>query len=232
MNSGVPRAMSQIYMVRHGQACLKSDNYDQLSALGHQQSQWLGEYFQSCNLKFDHIYQGDMVRHNETVDGISRGMGVNFKAKNTMAELNEFDFESLLKVYVQQYPEKSLPKTASIREYYHLLKQAMHDWSNDGLEGDLPESWSQFQQRVETAYSHIQENCEGTVLVVSSGGTNSMLLAQVLKAPAETVVELNLQSRNTGLSHFFFNKHAIRLTSFNNTPHLDTHDKREFITFS
>lgn len=224
--------MSEIYMVRHGQASLGADNYDKLSELGHQQSQWLGEYFAARDLEFEHVYRGDMVRHDETAAGIAKGLGTNFEDVKVMPELNEFDFKTLIAAYITQNPDKALPKTASVREYYHLLKQAMHDWSTDTLKGDLPESWAEFHARVQHAYQSIQTQCKGKVLVVSSGGTNSMLLAQVLKSPAETVVELNLQARNTGVSHFFYNKHAMRLTSFNNTPHLDTEDKREFITFS
>lgn len=224
--------MSEIYMVRHGQASLGAANYDKLSELGHEQSRLLGEYFRSCELEFDYIYRGDMVRHDETAQGIAKGLDVEFNDMHVMPELNEFDFKTLIAAFVKQHPDKGLPNTASVREYYHLLKQAMHEWSKDRLEGDLAETWSEFHGRVERAYGHIQAERKGKVLVVSSGGTNSMLLAQVLKAPAETVVELNLQARNTGVSHFFYNQHAMRLTSFNNTPHLDTPEKREFITFS
>lgn len=224
--------MSEIYMVRHGQASLGAANYDKLSPLGQQQSRFLGEYFRSCELEFDHIFRGDMVRHDETAAGIAAGLGTHFDDVKVMPELNEFDFKALIQAFIQQYPEKALPDDAPVRDFYHLLKQAMHEWSNDRIEGELPERWDEFQARVKFAYQRIQSECTGKVLVVSSGGTNSMLLSQVLKAPAETVVELNLQARNTGVSHFFFNEHAMRLTSFNNTPHLDTPERRGFITFS
>ena len=37
--------MGQVVYVRHGQASLFSDNYDQLSPLGHRQSKEIGFYF-------------------------------------------------------------------------------------------------------------------------------------------------------------------------------------------
>ena len=37
--------MSVIYLIRHGQASFGTDNYDQLSALGREQSAILGSYF-------------------------------------------------------------------------------------------------------------------------------------------------------------------------------------------
>lgn len=224
--------MSEIFMVRHGQASLGAANYDKLSPLGQQQSCLLGDYFRACGHTFDHIYRGDMVRHAETAQGIADGLHTEFKRIEVMPELNEFDFKALIQAFVKQHPNKALPDNASVRQYYHLLKQAMHEWSRQRLEGELPETWEQFHSRVARAYSHIQKHCKGKVLVVSSGGANSMLLAQVLKSPAETVVELNLQTRNTGVSHFFFNETAMRLTSFNTTPHLDSPERRELITFS
>ncbi|MFP3608465.1 histidine phosphatase family protein, partial [Paraburkholderia sp. SIMBA_053] len=37
--------MAELYLVRHGQASLGADDYDQLSDAGEQQGIWLGEYF-------------------------------------------------------------------------------------------------------------------------------------------------------------------------------------------
>ncbi|GAA5316734.1 MAG: histidine phosphatase family protein [Candidatus Pelagadaptatus aseana] len=223
--------MAEIYMVRHGQASFGADNYDQLSQLGHQQAQWLGEYFNSLGLQFDHIYQGDLVRHTETTAGIAKGLTTEFSRVNVMPELNEFDFKALVNVYLQQHPELSLPSKPSVKEFFHLLKQAMIDWCHGTLVSDqLPETWKGFHDRVAQAYNHIQQHCSGKVLVVSSGGTNAQFISQVLRTPAETVVDLNLQSRNTGVSHFYFNQHAVRLTSFNTTPHLDSAERQQYIT--
>ena len=58
--------MAQFYLVRHGQASFGSDNYDQLSPLGHQQARWLGEYFAERDMQFDGLITGDLVRHQET----------------------------------------------------------------------------------------------------------------------------------------------------------------------
>jgi broad specificity phosphatase PhoE len=223
--------MAEIYLVRHGQASFGSDNYDQLSDLGHQQAQWLGEHFKALGLKFDHVYQGDMVRHAETTTGIAKGLETRFDAIEIRPELNEFDFRALVASFLEQHPDQQLPAKPSVKEFFHILKQAMIDWSSDDLVSDLlPETWSQFHDRVARVYNDIQQNCRGKVLVVSSGGANAQYISQVLHAPATTVVDLNLQSRNTGVSHFFFNADAVRLTSFNNTPHLETPERQHYIT--
>jgi broad specificity phosphatase PhoE len=45
--------MGNIYLVRHGQASFGAENYDQLSTLGQQQSQRLGEYFAQKGIQFE-----------------------------------------------------------------------------------------------------------------------------------------------------------------------------------
>ena len=47
--------MGTIYLVRHGQASFGADDYDQLSALGTQQAQQLGRYWQERQMRFDAV---------------------------------------------------------------------------------------------------------------------------------------------------------------------------------
>ena len=65
--------MTDIYLVRHGQASFGKANYDKLSELGGQQAIWLGDYFKHRNVEFDAVFSGDMVRHHETKEGIASG---------------------------------------------------------------------------------------------------------------------------------------------------------------
>ena len=87
--------MSEFYIVRHGQASFGADNYDKLSPLGHQQSDWLGEYFAARNLEFSQLWLGEMVRHKETASGICRGLNTQLETV-THTGLNEFDFQNII----------------------------------------------------------------------------------------------------------------------------------------
>jgi hypothetical protein len=69
-------------------------------------------------------------------------------------------------------------------------------------------------------------------MAVSSGGAMAMAMKIILKTQAETVIELNLQTRNTGVSRFFYNEGSIRLTSYNHTPHLDDPSRHPSVTYS
>ena len=70
------------------------------------------------------------------------------------------------------------------------------------------------------------------VLVVSSGGAIAMWMRHMLNTADDTVVELNLQIRNTGVTQGFFNKNVYRLSIFNQVPHLDREDRGDAITYS
>lgn len=225
--------MSEIYFVRHGQASFGSSNYDQLSGLGHQQAHLLGEYFLQRGMHFDHILTGDMVRHRQTAEGICLGLGQERIGFEVFSELNEFDFHAILQAYFVQFPEQVLPDKPAVADFFKRLKKAIVLWSQGGLQGDLPETWQAFEQRLLAVRQQIMAQYNGRrVLAVSSGGAIAMLVRQLLQAPSETMVELNLQTRNTALIHCVFNQHHMRLSSFNSVPHLDSLERQALITYA
>ena len=225
--------MAEFYLVRHGQASFGAKNYDNLSQLGHQQARWLGDYFNARGVEFSQIYRGDMQRHAQTAEGIVLGLE---NKPNTIVHtgFNEFDFQKVGKGYLSAFPEKALPENPKPADFYRLLKLAMYAWSQDELDKThLQESWLEFQARVRQALSEVcAQNIKQPILIVSSGGAIAMLMSLVLGIDAKQVIELNMQIRNTSISHFYFNKDTIRLASFNNIPHLDHPDRLDAITFS
>lgn len=225
--------MSEIYFVRHGQASFGSGNYDQLSELGHRQSELLGEYFAGRGLQFDRLLYGDMQRHRETAEGIARGMPQGLPAAEVRTELNEFDFHSLLRAYLAQHPDEALPERPAVRDFFRRLRSAILLWSRDGLQGELPESWAGFEQRIQSIGAEIAQRFAGQrVLVVSSGGAMAMLLRQLLQAPTETMVDLNLQTRNTAITQCVIGGGRLRLVSFNGIPHLEHPQRSELISYA
>ncbi|MGT2512534.1 hypothetical protein [Cupriavidus basilensis] len=73
---------------------------------------------------------------------------------------------------------------------------------------------------------------EDAVLVISSGGAIGRATADLLGAPAQTAIELNLQFRNTAFCEIISGRGMLRLLSFNDLPHLDRVDRRDAITFA
>ena len=220
--------MAEVLLVRHAQASFGADNYDQLSVLGLQQARWLGQYCAARKLRFDRVICGTQQRHRQTVASILEGLGAEVELQ-TLPGLDEFDFAALLKATLQKTGEAAPSKR---EDFYRLLKRALALWQQDALPGPLPESWDDFRQRTTAAMRDIQLSSAGRSLVVSSGGPISVITAQVLGAPAHTMIELNLQIRNTALTQFFANAKTLRLLSFNAVPHLDHPERLDAITYA
>ncbi|WP_373082025.1 histidine phosphatase family protein [Zhongshania sp.] len=224
--------MAELFLVRHGQASINSDNYDQLSSLGHQQSRWLGEYFAERGLVFDHIITGQMVRHRETAEGVLAGFGEPSLRLETTPDWDEFDFDRLISQFLIEYPTFRLADDVPRSARYGLLKQALEHWAAGKLHGDLPESWDEFEGRLARQLAALQsQSSSAKILVISSGGAIAMALRLILMSPASMMVKLNLQTRNASLSHCYFNSGGFSLSSFNAVPHLDTPERRELISY-
>ena len=225
--------MSELFLVRHAQASFGTDNYDRLSELGHRQSRWLGEYFADLEIEFDSVVTGCMNRHRETAAGIARGMRLEAPAVEEHAGWNEFDFGKLFELYAQREPGARLDGAARPEDYYRVLKSALLAWSEGAidLDGSGMESWSAFQSRVAAAVDSLRRGNAGRkILVVSSGGALSAALQRILDLPNKSMVQLNLQTSNTGLHRCFFNQRSISLASFNATPHLESRHRKQFTT--
>lgn len=223
--------MSKLILVRHGQASFGKSNYDKLSELGHQQSRWLGEYLGESQSRPSLIVTGSLVRHRETATGILTGLG-NEVPVLEIPEWNEFDFTGLVANYLTQHPNER-PEENHAKAYFSLLKKALLSWSDGQLTGSFPESWQGFEDRVKHALDKTSSaHQDGSTLVVTSGGTISMVLKLILELSPATMIDLNLQTRNTAVTEIFFNAHKRYLSSFNNLPHMLTSERQASITYA
>lgn len=230
--------MSQLYLVRHGQASFGADNYDQLSPLGLQQAQWLGDYFSELGIHFDRIITGSMLRQQQTAKGILQAMNLE-QSLECDTGFNEFDFHTLAAVYCQVAGIETPGTADGGRLFFQMLRRAMEAWSQDELHAAHPdctdtlETWQQFHDRVDQALQSITAaETEQSVLVVSSGGAMAMAVSQVLGCGVETLINLNMQTRNTGTHHFYFNQRGLQLTTFNSLPHLQRKDRLHCLTYT
>ena len=220
--------MAELLLVRHGQASFGADDYDKLSELGWRQSRWLGEYFKERGVAFDLHVRGSLRRHAETLAGIGEGMGGTLAAAED-ARLDEYDSHSLLHAHLKGKP---LPQGGDRREHFRILREAMYAWTDGTLGGHAHEPFAEFRGRVLAALAELRKTSAKRILVVSSGGPISTVLAEVLGMPVRGVVDLNLQTRNTGISELQAGASRIHCVSFNNVPHLDRPDRDGALTYS
>lgn len=222
--------MGQIYLVRHGQASLGADNYDQLSALGQRQSRRLGEYWRSLGVQLDAVMSGTLQRHAQTLQGIEHGLQSALHA-TLWPGLNEYDAEAVIRsVHPEPHPRPTSPDT--YRAHFRLLREGLRQWMRGSAQPEGMPSWTDFVEGVRGALDQVQQQHDGAVLIVSSGGPIATAIAQVLQLSPEMAIELNLRMRNTSVSELDFHRRRISCVSFNALPHLADPAYADWITYA
>ncbi len=212
--------MGTLYLVRHGQASFGAADYDQLSALGQQQSRRLGAWFRSQGARFDAVFTGTLRRHAQTLAGIEEGLQVRHEAV-ALPGLDEFDSEALVRT-VHAGPIAPARTPAQVREHFRLLRRGLRQWMAAATQPEGMPSHADFVAGVVAALDHVRDAHAGQrVLIVSSGGPIATAIGQVLGLGAEATIELNLHIRNSALSEFKVGPKRHTLITFNTLPHLD-----------
>lgn len=216
--------MAELLVVRHAQASFGADNYDQLSDLGHRQSEMVGRALRDSGWAPDRLVTGTLQRQKDTLSS----MGFDQKP-DTHAGLNEYDFHDLLNVrFGGDVPN---PVRHDRKTHFRTLRETILEWQQGGL-GGARESWAEFVARVESARVFATDTDARRVLVISSGGPIGQLVAASLGAPDAQMMALNLQVKNTSLSRFFFSRQSFFLHEFNSTPHFASQEDATFLTYS
>lgn len=231
--------MAELLLVRHAQASFHAADYDCLSALGEQQSRWLGEHFAARGTGFDGVVTGTLRRHHQTLAGIRQGLGLSAMEPDLqLPGLDEYEFRALVAAFEATDPGHPLVQARHAdkrdkRAFYRVLRLALQAWSEGGLPGPLPESWEGFRARVDAAAAAMQDlssRC-ARILAIGSGGAMATLLGGRLGLSPPHIVDLNLQVKNTSVSHFFVNREKFLLATWNAVPHLDLPGREAAITY-
>ena len=222
--------MGQLYLVRHAQASFGAADYDQLSALGERQSLRLGEYFAAKGIVFEAVITGNLRRHAQTYAGIAQGADLHLSPL-VLRGLNEYDSAAVIaSVHPQPLPK---PETAeAYRHYFRVLRQGLTQWAHGAVTPAGMPRYAEFTHGVREALDHVRRQYSGNVLMVSSGGPIGVAVAQVLGAPPEAAIELNMRIRNTAVTEFSFTPKRHSLLSFNSITHLDDAQFASWVTYA
>lgn len=231
--------MGRLFLVRHAQASLLSQNYDQLSARGETQARLLGSYWAQRNVAFDRVCAGPCVRHRQTAELVAeayRKAGRDFPSPLVMREFDEFQGDAVLS---QSLP-KLLENNDRIREFHSALRNSADEASKRAnfqrlfqavislwVDGEIAppdvESWQDFCARVNRGLStFLGKAKKGELCVIfTSGGPVSVAVQRALHLSAQDTLQIAWMSRNCSLSEFVFSADRFTLSSFNSLPHLD-----------
>ena len=220
--------MGTLYLVRHGQASFGAADYDKLSELGQQQSVRLGQYFEHKGVRFSAVLSGTLRRHLQTYAAIREGAAFDMEALQWPG-LNEFDSAAVIATV---HPHKlERPDTPELyRHHFRLLRDGLTQWMNGVVSPAGMPSYQEFRLGVTSALDHVRKNCDGNVLLISSGGPIATAVGHVLGTTPETTIALNMRIRNSAVTEFAFTPKRHTLVTFNTLAHLDHPDHASWIT--
>ncbi len=222
--------MGTLYLVRHGQASFGADDYDQLSARGHEQARRLGEYWRERGMVFDAVLVGSLRRHNQTLDGIVEGLEGLTAPVTTLPGLNEYDSHALLAaIHPQPLPRADTPEL--YRQHFRMLCDALAQWMAGVISPQGMPSWNDFSAGIHAVLEQVRQQHAGhNVLLVSSGGPIATAIGQVLGTSPEATIALNMRLRNSAVTEFSISPKRLMLQTFNTLNHLDSEAHRSWIT--
>ncbi|MBL8308135.1 MAG: histidine phosphatase family protein [Rubrivivax sp.] len=222
--------MGTLHLVRHGQASFGAADYDQLSPLGTRQCQALGEWFAGRGIRFEGVLRGTLRRHRQSLAAIAQGFGT-LPAEQDWPGLDEYDPAALIRA-LHPGPLAAPDTPEAYREHFRRLRQALAAWMAGRTQPEGMPTWAGFSAGVAAALDHVRGKHEGDVLLVSSGGPIATAVQQVLGAPGEAMVDLNMRIRNSALTEFSFSPRRHVLLSFNHVPHLLAPGRRDWETWA
>ncbi len=229
--------MSQLYLVRHGQASFLAADYDELSDLGRHQGRLLGVYWRNQGLRPDRVICGPRRRQRDTAVECLAELGIEpALALEEDAAFDEHPGEFLLREcfpaaleadpgvgQLAQAVASAPDRRARARATELLLQRVMSLWARGAFDPGAFETWQGFRARLAGALSSIigLPGSGQNVLVFSSGGAIGALIAGVLGVRDEAALQLGYAVQNTAVSELRYSgPERISLSRFNSLAHL------------
>jgi broad specificity phosphatase PhoE len=231
--------MSVIYLIRHGQASFGTDNYDQLSPVGREQSAILGSYFAALGEPIDRIYTGTLARQRATAQLIADALAPQAPPLTVEPALDEYDSEAILQAFASSLTRAQLAEAGwpglqtDRRRFQFFLERAARAWVEARVEAADMLPWRSFHGRIVGTLENIMrtEGRSKTLLVSTSGGVIGTLVAHVLGLANHVGIELNWAVHNASITRLIYNADKVSLSMFNGLPHLDQDGRRQLITY-
>lgn len=233
--------MGQILLVRHGQASLLAEDYDQLSELGLAQARRTGAALAGRGVAPGALVSGRLRRQIRTAQGLAEGAGWRL-APRLDPGFDEYDHADLFGAafpdldsharLIAQARRQPDPR----RAFQDMFETALRAWiaapdAGPSAPGRL--SWRGFQARCLGALERVAEGCgEGQVaVVVTSGGVIAALCQHLLDLPDDAVPRVHNPLRNASITRILTRGGRVALGGFNDVSHLETPPGAGLLTY-
>ncbi|GGR92631.1 histidine phosphatase family protein [Deinococcus sedimenti] len=224
--------MSELRLIRHGQATPFEADTDRLSPLGETQARAVGAAFQAEGWVPTHVLHGPLVRQRRSAQ-LAAGQATDWPVAAEDARLAEFDGDGLIRTLAPLLAARDDAFAAQVaafrasdaqtrnRTFQALLETVAAAWQAGTLTHPDVEGWAAFRARVLGGFSDLLALPGGSrVAVFTSGGVIGLMLARVLDAPDATALRLNWRVRNASVTRLTFGGRRVSLDSFNGEAHL------------
>lgn len=230
--------MTTLVLVRHGQASFGARNYDELSPLGHRQSETLGAHWRAAGFAADAWYSGHMARQQHTGTTALAALGVSAPVAAHPA-FDEYDHQGLIRAYLPviaaENPEFAVDRRdlfADPKVFQRFFSRVVACWLEDRACGEtLKESWDAFSARCLDGLRHIARDAPERVVAFTSGGVITVALKEALRLDAAAAFEANWRIYNASVHTFRLGKRGLSLAGFNNVSHLELARDPTLLTF-
>ena len=231
--------MSQLLVVRHGQARLFTNDYDRLSDLGVAQAEALAAGWLRAGIVPDQIWSGKLKRQVDTAAAVGATIAQNgqtWPELQSVAGLNEYPADEIMAslgrhlqenddgvARLAEAHESAADGADRYRHFHRLLTAVMNRWiAGDHNCGDVPTSWDEWSGGVRRSFAALMARAGSgkTVAVFTSGGVIGVSVQTVLQAPPIKAAELNWRVHNASVTRYTFSGERISLDCFNDVAHL------------
>lgn len=225
--------MSEIVLIRHGQASFGAKNYDRLSPLGIRQSEILADHLLACGADVDAVYCGRLHRQQDTARALCGRFGADRPALASPAVRAAFDEYDARALLVARSRLRNDPGAVPVdalaglrrdrRAFQAYFSDTVDRWLAGAYDGDTAvEPWPIFCSRVAGGIREIIEHHgRGSRLAVfTSGGPISVVLKTALGLSDRMTVKVNWQIMNASLTRIRTDGERLTLTGFNDITHL------------
>lgn len=238
--------MSQLFLVRHGQASFLEKIYDKLSPKGEAQARMLGEYWARMKVRFDEVYSGPRVRQQETarIAGEAyRTSGLEWPEWQPLTEFDEFQAELVIEKTLPGLRESDIHirdlykdfqssqnRAEQFKRFQRIFEVIVGRWATGDLAVEEIEPWNDFVQRIGRGLDAITTNGRSgrRVVVFSSGGPVGIAMQRALNLTTPNTLKTAWMMCNSGYSSFVFSGDRFTLSSYNSVPHIKD---RDFLTY-
>jgi len=216
--------MTQLLIIRHGQASFGTADYDRLSPTGERQARLVGQHLAAAGQQFDVMFAGEMLRQTETAR-LAAEAWAEPPALQIDAAFNEYDPDALFRAYLPRVLQDNADLSgrqdelfSDSRLFQKVFERVTRHWIDDTPhDGGACERWPDFTARVEAGLTRLHDDYppDSRIALFTSGGPTAVAIAAAVEASARKTIEMNWSIHNAAISELRATRGGWRLTGFN-----------------